>query len=372
MKDTEVRGAAGSRAQSGVTFPNWQSRWLLGGMARSQPLRPVELPRLLERSLAWYERAILGVDISGITIDRPIFLLGTPRSGTTMLQDILCSHESVAYVNNTMHRFPTAFCTVDHFRRRLALDFETERYLNDSVRISPGSPSDAVGFWADWFGVDPFSLEYRDLQLDDLPASRVERMRETIRKVIWCHGKPYRRFFSKLLAVVQYTHIVRDLFPDAKFIHILRDARLTANSMVKHCHLEIEHQKSYGWAKDATDVFIPYQRFPRLTTYIEQFGLEDFRTTAHLWNDIVAYLDGIKASIPSYHEVRFEDIVAAPRERIAAILEFCELSPARQDNATFWDKVRDVGNVTHTNRYGNFEQIEEICRENMQKHGYLN
>lgn len=362
----------GSPVGSNVAFPNWHSRWLLGGVARSQPLRPVKFSRPLERFLEWYERSVLRVDISRINIVRPIFLLGTPRSGTTMLQDILCSHESIAYVNNTMHRFPTTFCAIDHYRRRLALDFEAERYLNDSVRVSAGSPSDAVAFWAEAFGLDPFSLEYRDVQIGDLPASRIERMKDMIRKYIWCYGEPYRRFFSKLLAVVQYTHIVRDLFPDAKFIHILRDARFTANSMLKHCHLELEHQRAYdGGGNDPANLFVPYPRFPRLTAYVEQFGLEDFRTTAHLWNDVVSYLDGVKASIPHYCEVRFEDIVAAPKERISAILEFCELPSVGTSNTAFWDKIRSVGYVTHKNRYSNFEQIEEICHENLQKHGYL-
>lgn len=363
---------ASSTAIPRIEFPNWQSRWLLRGVARSQPLHPVTFPRPVERFLGWYERRVLGVDISEIRIDLPIFLLGTPRSGTTMLQDILCSHESVAYMNNTMHRFPTTFCTIDHYRRRLGLDFEAERYLKDSVRVSTGSPSDAIGFWAEFFGIDVFSLEYRDLQIADLPARRIERMQNTIRKLIWCYGTPYRRFFSKLLAAVQYTHVIRDLFPNAKFIHILRDARFTANSMVKLCHLELEHQRSNrGGRKDPTNFFIPYPRFPRLAAYVEQFGLEDFRTTAHLWNDVVSYLGEVKASIPCYYEVRFEDIVAAPEERISAILEFCELPPVRKNNAAFWDKIRSVGHVTHKNQYSNFEQIEEICRENLRKHGYL-
>jgi sulfotransferase family protein len=360
-----------SKTDFSVTFPNWQSRWLLRGLARSQPLRPVEFPAWLEGALGWYERHVLGVDVRRIGIDRPIFLLGTPRSGTTMLQDILCSHESVAYVNNTMHRYPTTFCVIEHYRRALALDFEADRYLHDSVRVSAGSPSDAIGFWADAFGLDLFSLEYHDLP-GGLSADRIARMKDTIRRYIWCYGTPYRRFFIKLLAVVQYTHVLRDIFPDAKFIHILRDARFVANSMVKHCQLELQHQRAhYGGEKDPPRLFIPYPRFPKTTAYVEQFGLEDVRTTAHIWNDVIAYLDGVKASIPHYCEVRFEDIVAAPAERIGALLEFCELPPARANNTLFWNKVGGIGAVSHTNRYRNLEQIEEICHENLQKHGYL-
>jgi hypothetical protein len=356
-----------------VVFPNWQSRLLLRGVAQRQPLEPARFPPLVDRFFQWYERRVLGVDTSAVPLDRPIFLLGTPRSGTTMLQDLLCSHQDVAYVNNTMHRVPTAFCVIDHYRRRLQLDFEAERYLQDSVRVTAGSPSDAVAFWARWFGVDPFSFEYRAIQTADLSPATVAEMQDTIRKFIWCFGRPYRRFFSKLLAVIQYTHVVKDLFPQAKFVHIVRDARFTANSMLKHCRREIEHQRAVHGGAGPKDgrYFIPYPRFPRLAEYVSEFGLENIRTTAHLWNDILDYFDTLKASIPCYLEVRFEDLVAAPRERLAEILEFCELAPVPADNRAFWGRMEKVGKVGHQNKYSSFEVVEEICHEQMRKHGYL-
>ena len=57
-----------------VTFPNWQSKLLLGGLARTQPLSPVELPRALERFLEWYERAFLRIDLSRVKYFGSVFL----------------------------------------------------------------------------------------------------------------------------------------------------------------------------------------------------------------------------------------------------------------------------------------------------------
>ena len=33
-------------------------------------------------------------------------------------------------------------------------------------------------------------------------------------------------------------------------------------------------------------------------------------------------------------------------------------------------KIRDVGVLRHSNRYGNFTTVEQICGENLRKHGY--
>ncbi len=353
-----------------ITFPNWGSRLLLARAAREQPFHTAKLPQVLEKFLQWYERAVLRVDTTRIRVDRPIFLIGMPRSGTTMLQDLLCAHPDVVFVNNTMNRFPTTFCAVEHFRRRLKLDFEGERYLADSVMVSASSPSDAIAFWAEWLKLDPFSVEYRQIRSADLTPAEIGRIHETIRKVIWCYGDRSKRFFNKLLAPLPHLEVVRDLFPDAKFLHIIRDARLTANSMVKLYRTEIQRQKRYKLNGEHEQFFVPYPRFPRLAEYVRRYGAEDVRTTAHLWNDAITYLDNVRSVLPHFHEVRFEDILQDPRGEIGRALEFCELSPVSEDRESFWSKIGEVGAIHHTNRYQEFEAVEEICRDNMSKHGY--
>jgi hypothetical protein len=353
-----------------TTFPNWGSRLLLAQAAREQPFHAASLPRFVEKFLQWYELAVLRIDTVGIRVDRPIFLIGLPRSGTTMLQDLLCAHPDVAFVNNTMNRFPTTFCAIEHFRRRLKLDFVGERYLADSVMVSASSSSDAIAFWGEWFKLDPFSVEYSPLRTADFTPADVERIHETIRKVIWCNGDRSKRFFNKLLAPLPHLDVVRDLFPDAKFLHIIRDARFTASSMVKLCRKEIERQKRFRLAVGAEAVFVPYPRFPRLAEYVQSYGADAVRTTAHVWNDAITYLDGLRPSLPHFHEVRFEDILADPRGAVGRLLDFCELAPVTEDQHSFWSKIAEVGTVHHTNRYEEFEVVTEICGDNMRKYGY--
>ena len=358
-----------------VIFPNWQSRLLLSGAAKRQSIKEAEVPALGSLLLNAYERLILRVNVDEIPLEKPIFLLGLPRSGTTMLQDLLCAHPDVAYFTNTMNRFPDHFCAIESIRKKLNLNFKTERYLKDSVQISTDSPSDALTFWGRWLGMDPYSPSYQPIDLALLTEAKVNEIQTMIRKAIWSFGPPWRRFFSKLLAPLPHLDVVRQLFPDACFIHIIRDGRMTANSMLKLCQREIEQQDRYAVHGKINNkyaqYFIPYPRFPRLVEYLDSYGIFDIRTTAHLWNDAIDYIDSIKHTFDNYHEVRFEDILANPHQEVRAILKFCNLDPVPPETLGFWDKINGVGVVGHLNHYKGFDMVEQICEVNLRKYGYL-
>jgi hypothetical protein len=362
-------------SKQGVRFPNLRSRILLGKAAESQPIVDKPFSALVVAFLDWYERKVLKVDIRGIDVDRPIFLVGLPRSGTTMIQDILCAHESVAYLTNAMQRHPRHLCAVEDIRRRLKLDFETDRFLGDSVRVSPGSPSDATALWAKWFDVDPFSLEYRERKTSDFSEETIADMKDTIRRITWFFGGRNKRFFSKLLVLFPHLSLVNELFPDAKLIHMVRDPRLTANSMLKLYRRFHDHQKGLG--KQQRDkraegrIFIPYPRFPGLKSYAEAYGVDDIRTTAHLWNEAIDTIDAVRNQMGSFCEVRYEDVLSEPRATVQQILDFCELPPARPGTTPFWEKLSQIGELHHANRYNQFEKVEEICGEKMGRFGYL-
>ena len=357
-------------------FPNFWSRIFLRPMFERQFGVPGPPPKPLEIFLKWYERNILKVDISHIQLYRPIFLIGLPRSGTTMLQDIICTHPNIAYITNTMHQFRSCFCAAEHFRKRLKLNVKGERYVRDSVEVDAGSPADAVAFWGEWLHEDPCSLDYMERRIEQFSADEIRQIRQTIRKVIWCFGRTANRFFSKNLVVLPNILLIKDIFPDAKIIHIIRDAKMCANSLLKLRRVEQEQLaniRARGLRHDIYDdqPFVSYPRLPKLTEYVRKYGLEDIRTTAHLWNDAISLINEKRDKLPSFYEVRYEDILTNPKEEISKILDFCELPEIKADNERFWKKLSQVGVLRHTNKYGEFEVVEEICGDNMRKYGYL-
>jgi hypothetical protein len=356
-----------------VEFPNLWSRLLLQRGFDKQFIVPGSVPRLMRWFLAFVERCVLQVDTRGIEVRKPIFLLGLHRSGTTMLQDLLCSLPEISYITNRMSVHPEHICAVEEVARWLRLDVRGERFLRDGVELSGSSPNEGVPFWQRWLGEDPFDIRYVERRIEDFSPERCAAIVNDIRKILWCFWPRGGRFFSKNPCLLPYARLLGQLFPDARFIHILRDPRRTANSMVKFYRMT---QQQLAWIRAHGGhgmyderPYMPFPRLPRLAEYVERYGPDDIRTTAWLWRDGVALMDEVKDQLPSFLEVRYEDIVANPPGSLQRILDFCELD-ASVKYPEFSIRLSKVGKSPSRSEDDSTGVVEEICGEVMRQHGY--
>ena len=63
---------------------------------RNAPFNPQRHYELIDEIIADYTRdRIRHAPHSGLATERPVFVLGMPRSGTTLVEQILCSHPQV-------------------------------------------------------------------------------------------------------------------------------------------------------------------------------------------------------------------------------------------------------------------------------------
>ena len=196
---------------------------------------------------------------------------------------------------------------------------------------------------------------------------------DAIRKMVYCFGGR-ARFFSKNPMLLPQMPLLKDLFPDARFVHVVRDARMAANSLVKLYRLEnekLERLRQKGRLPLAADKpWLIYPRTPKLAENVQKYGPDDIRTTAHLWNDAETFVHQNKDKLPNFYEVRYEDILADPQKEVLGILEFCGLPEPGQDNTEYWQKLGEFGKIRHKNVYGDFDGVESICGENMRRYGY--
>lgn len=312
-------------------------------------------------------------DRQPVPIRRPIFLLCLPRSGSTWLQELLCAHPDVGYFTHLMHHFPEAVSQACALARRLGLEARGERFIGDSVHQGLGSPSEGLALWGDWLGLDPACLDYEDLTRADIGESAAAAMRRTMGLAL-AEFPGRSRFFCKNPGFIPYAPLLAELFPDAVFIHLVRDPRLTANSMCKllaRCDAQLAAIKA-SRARLTMNLtrFIPYPRLPRLTEYVQRFGPADPRTTARLWRDAIAFLDACANRLPRLLTVRFEDVLAAPAQTVQTILDFCQLPPFAPDHAVFQALCAQTGVVAHVNQYRDYALIADICRAGMARLDY--
>jgi hypothetical protein len=141
----------------------------------------------------------------------PIFIVGTGRSGTTLLRLMLCAHPRI-YITHE-----AAFYWVERLtaRKKLAPRKALEAYFETKPFR--------------WLGIEPSQV--LDGLPDPLPRERLgEAYAAVMRETAARYGRP--RFGDKTPDPQCLPQIFRD-FPDAKVLRIVRDPRSTAESMTR-------------------------------------------------------------------------------------------------------------------------------------------
>lgn len=136
------------------------------------------------------------------------FIVGVPRSGTTLLQAMLTSHPEIGIPPETeffMKHRPPAACATDEraWQRYLSAWFAAQGFVEQDI--------------------DPDAMRAR---LDRLaPAERTER--RVFLELLATHAERSgkRRVGEKSPHHCRHVESIARLFPEAKFIHILRDPR---------------------------------------------------------------------------------------------------------------------------------------------------
>ena len=97
-----------------------------------------------------------------------------------------------------------------------------------------------------------------------------------------------------------YMETLGRLYPEAKFIHVIRDGRAVSASLLKQNWMDMRTGKPVDYCTD-------------------------LRKAAHYWSSMVQEIRSQAASVPGrYLEVRYEKLVTHPREVMMQILAFLE------------------------------------------------
>lgn len=195
-------------------------------------------------------------------IDKPFFLVGAERSGTTMLRLMLSHHPQVAWCN----------------------EFE---YAVDLMPPNSGFPD--LNTYYEWLSTcrvylgTGFKLD-RSLDYPHLIKSFLSQKREQESKPIV--GATVHRHFDRLLRIC----------PEARFIHIVRDARDVARSCI-----------GMGWAGNVWT------------------GVERWIEAEQLWQVLKQNL-----SPDRWIELTYEDLIIEP---VATLTRICEFIGVNYDPA---------------------------------------
>lgn len=239
-------------------------------------------------------------DLSLAICPDPVFIIGSPRSGTTVLARSLAQH-------NELWASGESYVLSHVFRNQFM-----QHAFARSMRIPGPRWLRAQGVTQEEF------LAYVGAGLNALFTSRSEGRR-------WIDHTPHYAFVADTLALA---------FPGARFIHILRDGRDVVNSML-------------NFAASIPD--------PEVSRFVERnmAWAEDLRTACEAWRD---HVEVATAFCDEHHDramqVRYEELVAEPEEEFRNMQRFLSVAeeegPARflasrRINSSFGGRPRMAG-----------------------------
>lgn len=356
-------------SEAQVEYANWWSKVFCNDAFDRQFFIPVPPPAGVRLALEAVERVLYPPSrMAHLQVEKPVFIIGMPRSGTTMLYNLLCTHEQAAYITNCMNVYPRAMNTIDRLRQALRLNIRGERYLKDSVITDFGGPSELVTLWGRWTGRDG-----QEWDCEGHPVVPTEAMRamahEDLRRVLFAFGPQARRIFMKNPIIQTDLLPLQALFPDAHFVHIVRDGRMVANSLAKLYRLT--HEQLDAIRHPLVKGIVPYPRLTKLKAWMEEFGPTSVETTARVYDETLKLVRRTAPQLTHFHELRYEDLLAAPEAETRRLFDFCDLPWPAADNARFAEALGQVGVIHHQNDYGDFARIEAIAEASMRDFGYL-
>ncbi|MEA2713003.1 MAG: omega-hydroxy-beta-dihydromenaquinone-9 sulfotransferase, partial [Gemmatimonadales bacterium] len=155
-----------------------------------------------------------------MTVTKPIIIVGTGRCGSTVFHRLLASHPQVMWLSGLCDRYPSK--PAWNRRAVTALDNPVLRRAFGG-RLRPG---ECYRFWdTHAYG---FSAPFRDLVRADVTP----RIKKQVRAAFEPMLTPARN--RLLIKITGWPRLgfLSEIFEDAKFIHIVRDGRAVASSLL--------------------------------------------------------------------------------------------------------------------------------------------
>lgn len=154
-----------------------------------------------------------------------ICIFGTGRTGSTIFFNVLATHPDLGWVSNLVEKMPSRpELSLLSRLHPLALKLDSKSPLK---RFLP-RPAESLRTINEWSnGLLPVP---RELAENEIPAEAVQRVRDYHARVLRYQGR--QRLVIKRTGFPRFS-FWRNVFPDARFIHVLRDGRAVAYSMMR-------------------------------------------------------------------------------------------------------------------------------------------
>ncbi|MDZ7795657.1 MAG: sulfotransferase [Candidatus Marinimicrobia bacterium] len=173
---------------------------------------------------------------------QPVFIIGAPRTGSTILYQVITNIFDVLYIDNLTCIFEKNIFYGFWLSKKLTkhkAHNNFKSYHGNTINYGLRAPSECGGYWYRWLPKDHHFIDY-----DEINGKIIEEIKQEITVIINYFDKP---IVFKNLNAGQRLRLLTQCFPDAKFIFIKRTPLFTAQSIYKsRLKLNIPQNQVWG------------------------------------------------------------------------------------------------------------------------------
>jgi hypothetical protein len=240
--------------------------------------------------------------------EQPLFIIGSGRSGTTLLYNLLSCHPDVCWFSELTDAFPDIpVLPLSHG-------------LMDMPMIGPFLKRRIVGNHNNPLGLTPAEGEriyheacgFKHTQKTTSVRTN-DRSAILFKKYVSNHLKwtGKQRFLSKQTANTQRLPVISSIYPQARYIHIVRDPRAVVNSLI---HVHWWPTVSLWWNQGKTPLMMVDEGYQMAEV-----------CSLHLKHNLHELLIFENKHREKVIRVSYESLTRQTHSTIRSILNFCQL-----------------------------------------------
>lgn len=266
--------------------------------------------------------------------NQPIFIIGTPRSGSTLLYQLLTNTNELLYINNLINLFHrnlfTGFRLSDKFLGRKSHNcFKSE--LGNTLKCGWNGPSESGNFWYNW-------LDRRNgyEENNNIDECAIDQIRNVLLAIINKYQQP---LLIKNLYNSQRLPLLAKIFPNCKIIWIKRDHNFTAQSIINaRKKLKVPNDSFWSISPHGIKSITFQNEYDLVATQIKLIEKQIIKDSKYIFPENLKIIN-------------YENI----QEELANIFQFCGIK--NSSIAKMKSKLKTQNTITSTNEeWGKIKQ----------------
>lgn len=231
--------------------------------------------------------------------EAPIFITGLHKSGTTLLRSLLDGHPDLQIIPFESHFFPLAgYWTANEYQYSSPKALDRNRFVDFVNRSNSISDKFGDNFAEGLVDVERFEGLFQ-VSESATKQAWAETYYDALRAAVY--GKVQGRMVEKSIENFEYIHELRQFFPGAKFIHILRNPYDNLVSLRKF--------KSIGTGYPLLSRLMPAMQQQYYHLYRNR-EFEDYKVLRY--EDLLADVEGSMREISQFLNLSWSDHLLSP------------------------------------------------------------